>query len=176
MHRKFRKRIPRAAITALDHKQSVTIKGLEFLAVPAHHPINRLGKTLLHLFARTRAPGKPVNGYCFAGYYHSGDTIYTDAIAQCLKNVEVHTACLPIGGKYAVAAPAEALKIAAEIGARRLVPTHWQPLVQQVPFRYQSSDLIKLARESKSSVEVCALAIGEELQQVPPSVADNSKG
>ncbi|MGH9550847.1 MAG: MBL fold metallo-hydrolase, partial [Terriglobales bacterium] len=131
--------------------------------------------TLLHLFARSRAPGKPVNGYSFAGYYHSGDTIYTPVIAQALKGVSIHTACLPIGGKYAVAAPKDALRIAEEIGARRVVPMHWQPVVEQVPFRYQSSDLVKEARASGTTVEVCALAIGELLAHTPPPpVRDSS--
>lgn len=164
MTRKFRKRIPHEALVPLSHHETVKIHDTEFTAIPAHHPINRLGKTLLHVFARSRAPGKPVNGYFFEGYYHGGDTIYTPSIAQALKGRKVHTACLPIGGKYAVASPKEALQLAEEIGAKRLVPMHWQPLVEQVPFRYQSSDLVKLAKSSGTKVLVCALAIGERLE------------
>jgi hypothetical protein len=51
------------------------------------------------------------------------------------------------------------------MGAQRIIPMHWQPLVEQVPFRYQSSDLVKLAKASGTSVQVCALAIGEKLEQ-----------
>lgn len=167
--RKHRRKVPADAFISINHHESIDFKGLSITAVPAHHPINRLGKTILHLHARSSAPGKPVNGYYFDGYYHGGDTIYTPLIAEALSGKTVHTACLPIGGKYAVASPHEALKIAEEIGAKRLVPMHWQPLVEQVPFRYQSSDLVKLARSCHTSVEVCALAIGELLEPRQPT-------
>jgi len=173
MQRKFKKRIPHEALIPLGHNETIKLKDLEIKAIPAHHPINRLGKTLLALFARSSAPGKPVNGYCFNGYYHAGDTIYLAAIVESLKGTPIHTACLPIGGKYAVASPVEALRLAEEIGVQRLIPMHWQPLVQQVPFRYQSSDLVKLAKSSGTAVQVCALAIGEKLdhQNSPHSAA-----
>lgn len=166
MNRKFRKRIPPGAVLSINHGETITVNGVQIRAIPAHHPINRLGKTLLTVHARSSAPGKPVNGYYFDGYYHGGDTVYTSVIADALKGLEIHTACLPIGGKYAVASPSDALRIAEEIGARRLVPMHWQPLVQQVPFRFQSSDLVKLAKSTGTTVEVNALAIGEELQRI----------
>jgi L-ascorbate metabolism protein UlaG (beta-lactamase superfamily) len=169
MARKFRKRIPASALIPLSHNETVDIGAIKIRAIPAHHPINRMGKTLLALFARSSAPGKPVNGYYFEGYYHGGDTIYTPLIAEAVRGLEIHTACLPIGGKYAVASPSDALRLAEEINAQRLVPLHWQPLMQQVPFRYQSSDLVKLAKSSGTTVEVCALAIGEQLDSLPRS-------
>ncbi|MGD9684155.1 MAG: MBL fold metallo-hydrolase [Candidatus Obscuribacterales bacterium] len=165
MRRKFRRKIPPEAFIPLDQGQSTYYGEVKILAVPAHHPVNRLGKTLMTLFARSSAPGKPVNGYFFDGYYHAGATTYSKDIARALAGFDVHTACLPIGGKYATASPAEALRLAEELGARRLVPMHWQPLIDQVFFRYQPSDLIRLAREEESSIEVCALAIGENLSR-----------
>lgn len=165
MSRKYGRFIPNDALIPLGEGQSIIISGVTIEAIPAHHPTTRLGKTLFALFARCSAPGKPVNGYLFDGYYHSGDTIYTPEIARSLKGKQVHTACLPIGGKYKVASPQEALRIAEEIGASRLVPMHWQPLVEQVPFRYQPSDLLKLARSTGSAVEICPLAIGEVLER-----------
>ena len=116
------------------------------------------------MFARSKAPGKPVIGYYFEGYYHSGATVYTDRISKALENLPVHTACLPIGGKYATATPGEALAIAESISAERLVPMHWQPLLDQVFFRYQPSDLLKLAKENGTSIDIKALAIGESLK------------
>ena len=142
MTRKYRKVIPADCFISLDAGQQLVFGKTKILATPAHHPINRLGKTIFHLFARSSAPGKPVVGFYIDGFFHSGDTIYTPAIAEALKKLDVHTACIPIGGKYAVASPQEALRIAEEIHAARLVPLHWQPLVEQVPFRYQSSDLV----------------------------------
>ena len=107
MARKFRKKILPSALLPLNHHERIKIGDLGDLAAPAHYPINRLGKTLMAIHARSSAPGKPVNGYYFDGYYHAGDTIYTPIIAEALKGLEVHTACLPIGGKYAVASPTE---------------------------------------------------------------------
>lgn len=164
MQRKYRKVIPFGAFSSINQNETFTISGVKIHAIPAHHPINRLGKTILTLFARSSAPGKPVNGYYFEGYYHSGDTIYSPLIIEALRGFEVHTACLPIGGKYAVAAPQDALRIAEEIGAKRMVPLHWQPLVQQVHFRYKPSDLVRLAKAKGSSIEICAMAVGEVLE------------
>lgn len=164
MARKYRKVLPHDHLIAIDEGTSIVFNNLKILAVPAHHPVNRLGKTLMAVFARSSAPSKPVIGFYFAGYYHAGDTIYTPAIAAALKELPVHTACLPIGGKYGVASPQEALSIAQEIGAERLVPLHWQPLVEQVPFRYQSSDLVKLAKNKRTKIIVQPLAIGETLE------------
>ncbi len=164
MHRKYRKAIPRDAYTWLNALESTNIHGVKIAAIPAHHPINRLGKTLLTLFSRSSAPGKPVLGYYLDGYYHSGDTVYNSAIPEALKGKSVHTACLPIGGKYAIASPADALRLAEETNSKRLVPLHWQPLLHQVHFRYKPSDLVRLAKSSASNVEIYPLAIGEVLE------------
>jgi L-ascorbate metabolism protein UlaG (beta-lactamase superfamily) len=174
MTRKYKRTIPADALIALDHGQSVQIGDLKILAVPALHPMTRIGKTIMAMFMRSRAPGNPVNGYFFNGYYQSGDTIYTPDIAASLKGSDVHTACLPIGGKYKTASPQEALRIAEEISAKILVPMHWQPLVEQVPFRYQPSHLVKLGKELKTKVEISPLAIGEVLEDSGQHVMDNS--
>jgi L-ascorbate metabolism protein UlaG (beta-lactamase superfamily) len=163
MARKYRGKIPADKLIVINHHESIHFQGLEITAVPASHPLNRLGKTIMALFARSKAPGKPVNGYYFAGFYHAGATIYTPAICDALQGKMVHTALLPIGGKYATASPDQALQIAEEINASRLVPLHWQPLKDQVFFRYQSSDLVKLAKSKNSPVDIKALAIGELL-------------
>jgi L-ascorbate metabolism protein UlaG (beta-lactamase superfamily) len=163
MMRKFRKKIPPENFIFINQGETINFKGLEISAVPASHPMNRLGKTIMALFARSKAPGKPVVGYYFAGIYHAGATIYSPLIAEALKGKHVHTACLQIGGKYATGSPADALRIAHDIKAERIVPMHWQPLKDQVFFRYQASDLINLASAENSKVTINALAIGQEL-------------
>lgn len=171
MKRKFKKQIRAEDLVSIEHGESLYFGDVKVTAVPAHHPLNRLGKTIMALFARSRAPAKPVNGYYFSGYYHAGATIYSPAVVEAVKKFDIHTACLPIGGKYATASPTEALKMAEEIGAVRLVPMHWQPLMDQVFFRYQPSDLIRLAKSEISAMEICPLAIGETLQ-LPVAVSD----
>ncbi len=164
LRRKYRRTIPPEAILSLDQGESLFYGGVKIQAVTAVHPLNRLGKTIMTLFARSSAPAKPVNGYYFEGFYHAGATIYSPKVVEALKGLNVHTACLPIGGKYAIASPTEALRIAEEIGADHLVPMHWQPLLDQVFFRYHPSDLVRLARETNARVKVCPLAIGETLE------------
>ena len=166
MSRKYRRIIPSSAYISLDHGGSTLIGGTRITAVPALHPMTRLGKTIHAMFARSSAPGNPVNGYYMEGFYHSGDTVYTKSIGEALAGMSIHTACLPIGGKYKIATPAEALKIAEDIGAKRVVPMHWQPLVEQVPFRYQPSHLVKIAKESGTKAQICPLAIGEVLEDL----------
>lgn len=163
MQKKFKSSVPKESFLNIEAGKSIYYGDVKIQAIPAHHPINRLGKTLMAIFARSKAPGKPVVGYYFEGYYHSGATIYTEKIKTALKDLPVHTACLPIGGKYATATPGEALEIAENIGARRLVPMHWQPLLDHIFFRYQPSDLIRLAKESGTKIDIKALAIGESL-------------
>jgi L-ascorbate metabolism protein UlaG (beta-lactamase superfamily) len=174
MTRKFKRTIPPEALIPIEQGETVTIGGVKITAVPAHHPMTRIGKTIMALWMRSRAPGSPVFGYYFNGYYQSGDTIYTPDIAAKLKGRKVHTACLPIGGKYKTANPQEALRIAEEINATRIVPMHWQPLVEQVPFRYQPSHLVKLARSTGTSVQICPLAIGEVLEDSGEHTMDSS--
>jgi L-ascorbate metabolism protein UlaG (beta-lactamase superfamily) len=169
MLRKYKRTIPKEYLLPLDHGQTMTFNGVKILAVPAHHPMTRLGKTILHVFARSSAPGNPVNGYYFEGYYQSGDTVYTPDIQSSLSGKPVHTACLPIGGKYKIATPAEALRIAEDIHAKQIVPMHWQPLMEQVPFRYQPSHLVKLAKTTGTPVVVRPLAIGEVLEDAAVS-------
>jgi L-ascorbate metabolism protein UlaG (beta-lactamase superfamily) len=164
MQRKYRRVIPPEVLIPLGHGQTLTVGDVTIRAVPALHPVTRLGKTIHAIFARSSAPGNPVNGYYFEGYYQSGDTIYTPDIAKSLKGLPINTACLPVGGKYKTATPHEALRIAEEIGAKRIVPCHWQPLVEQVPFRYRPSHLVKLAKDNGSNIQVCPLAIGEVLE------------
>ncbi len=174
MTRKFKRTIPASALIPMDHGESVEIGELKITAIPALHPMTRIGKTIMAMFMRSRAPGNPVNGYVFNGYYQSGDTIYTPDIAAHLKGFDIHTACLPIGGKYKTANPQEALRIAEEISATRIVPMHWQPLVEQVPFRYQPSHLVKLAKSTGTKVQICPLAIGEVLEDSGQQVFDGS--
>jgi hypothetical protein len=65
------------------------------------------------------------------------------------------------------------VRLAEEIKAERLVPMHWQPLLDQVFFRYQPSDLIRLAKTSQTAVKVCPLAIGETLLRQESAYLDS---
>jgi L-ascorbate metabolism protein UlaG (beta-lactamase superfamily) len=90
---------------------------------------------------------EPRDGYSddprFAGYvfdldgvavYHAGDTIVTDALLEGLRGVRVDIALLPVNGRDVFrerdglagnAGPREAVGLARHVGARVLVPMHW---------------------------------------------------
>ncbi len=168
MKRKYKRYIPSDNYLIADYNETVNFEGNEITAIPAYHPLNRLGKTIFALHTRSRTPGKPVNGYYINGFYHSGDTKYTSAIAESLAGKIVKAACLPIGGKYAVANPGEAIQIATEIGAPSIIPMHYHPLIQQVPFRYQPSHLVKLVKSQGLNLKILPLAIGETVEIQDP--------
>lgn len=163
MKRKYKRLIPMENFTAIDNGESLDFKGCQILATPTYHPLNRLGKTIFALHTRSRSPGNPVNGYYVNGFYFSGDTKYTPEIAKSLRGREVKVAAIPIGGKYGVANPSEACDVAGEIKAKALIPMHYHALIQQVPFRYQPSHLIKLANTQNLKFKIHPLAIGESL-------------
>ncbi len=66
--------------------------------------------------------------------YHAGDTIVTDELVRALAGVRVDVALLPVNGRtyhrerrgvVGNMGPRDAVALAVAIGARVLVPTHW---------------------------------------------------
>lgn len=71
--------------------------------------------------------GYPYLGYLirFGGFtiYHAGDTVLYEGLADRLRPYNVTAALLPIGGRGF--GPAEAAQLAADVGAKWLVPMHY---------------------------------------------------
>jgi L-ascorbate 6-phosphate lactonase len=82
----------------------------------------------------------PDNGYPYLGYvirfgawsiYHAGDGVLYDGLAERLRMLNINVALLPINGRDAASGKPgnfsidEAAGLAAEIGARWLVPMHY---------------------------------------------------
>jgi L-ascorbate metabolism protein UlaG (beta-lactamase superfamily) len=57
--------------------------------------------------------------------YHSGDTVVFDGMAEALRPFNVDLAILPINGKVGNMNGADAARLAKQIGARRVVPCHY---------------------------------------------------
>jgi L-ascorbate 6-phosphate lactonase len=78
----------------------------------------------------------PIGGYPNLGYlvrfgdvtiYHAGDSIPYEGLAGRLRPYSVTVALAPIGGRPCNFEPAEAAQLAADIGARWLVPMSYRP-------------------------------------------------
>ena len=110
----------------LDAGESATINGFTFHAVPAAH--NELDKD---------EQGK----HKYLGYvvefgdftiYHSGDTLWYDGMTDWLKKWEIDLAYLPINGNKPERRVSgnldgrEAAQLAKEIGARFVIPCHFE--------------------------------------------------
>jgi L-ascorbate metabolism protein UlaG (beta-lactamase superfamily) len=82
--------------------------------------------------AHTRLDWAADAGYPWLGYlirfgdytvYHAGDTVLYEGLADRLRPYNVTVALLPIGGRNL--APADAARLAEDIGARWLAPMHY---------------------------------------------------
>ena len=117
---------PHAHSLGISYHRMVTTNAdlrVEFLddriyAVPSAHP---------------KLDWTPLGGYPYLGYlvrfgdctiYHAGDGVPYDTLAARLRPYNVTVALLPIAGSHNFTIPAAA-QLAAEIGARWLVPMHY---------------------------------------------------
>ena len=126
--------VPRALLVTVQPGDALDLDGLPVRVVPAFHAI-----TMEHGYGDGGAAG---DGARFVGYvlggerrlYHAGDTLATDDLRVALAPLGVDVALLPINGRDAEREArdivgnmdaAEAVELALEIGARTLVPYHW---------------------------------------------------
>jgi L-ascorbate metabolism protein UlaG (beta-lactamase superfamily) len=58
-------------------------------------------------------------------FYHSGDTLYYDGLADRLRPFAVDVALLPINGKVGNMSGADAARLACDAGVRLVVPCHY---------------------------------------------------
>ena len=126
--------VPEPQIVAVNPHDRVDVGGLSIDVVPALH-----GVTMEDAYG----DGSAVGGLPrFVGFvleadpriYHAGDTIVTDELAAALKPLCVEVAMLPINGRDSEREargivgnmdPAEAVELALDVRAARLVPYHW---------------------------------------------------
>jgi L-ascorbate metabolism protein UlaG (beta-lactamase superfamily) len=118
----------------VDPHDAIEVEGIEVQVVPAFHGI---------AIEDAYGDGSAVGGRPrFVGYalgpgrrlYHAGDTIVTDELVDALGRLDIDTALLPINGRDAEREAcgiignmnaSEAVELAGAIGARTLVPYHW---------------------------------------------------
>jgi L-ascorbate 6-phosphate lactonase len=126
--------VPESQLVAVQPHDTLDLDGLELTVVPAFHGVTN---------EDAYGDGSAIGGRPrFVGYvlgetrrvYHAGDTIVTDALRSALEPLGVETAFLPINGRDAEREARgivgnmnaeEAVDLAIAIGARRLLPIHW---------------------------------------------------
>jgi len=126
--------VPADLIVPVQPHESLDLDGLAVNVVPAIH-----GVTVEDAYGDGSAIGGAPR---FVGYvlgsrrrlYHAGDTIVTPDLRAALEPLHVDLALLPINGRDAEREArgivgnmdaAEAVELALEVGARTLVPLHW---------------------------------------------------
>jgi L-ascorbate metabolism protein UlaG (beta-lactamase superfamily) len=126
--------VPELQLVAVNPHDRIDVGGLSVDVVPALH-----GVTMEDAYG----DGSAIGGLPrFVGYvleadrriYHAGDTIVTEELAAALRPLRVDVAMLPINGRDSEREargivgnmdPAEAVELALDIRATRLVPYHW---------------------------------------------------
>jgi L-ascorbate metabolism protein UlaG (beta-lactamase superfamily) len=125
-------------IAGVQPDEPLTLEGLAIHSVPACHGVNvsdayTFGQELSNGLTRYL-------GYVFelggVRIYHAGDCIPYEGQIERLKQLRPHVACLPINGRDFFRETEanivgnmdfrEAARIAHDIGARVLVPMHWE--------------------------------------------------
>ena len=126
--------VPASRLLPVQPHDTVDLDGLELTVAPAIHgvsPEDAYGDG-------SKVGGRPrFVGYVLGGgprVYHAGDTIVTHDLRVALEPLGIEVAFLPINGRDAEREArgivgnmdaAEAVELALTIGARRLVPIHW---------------------------------------------------
>lgn len=110
----------------MDAGQKLSVSGFTVAAVPAAHP----------QLERDPQGQHPYLGYIveFGNWrvYHSGDTVLYDGMTELLHHFQIDIALLPINGAEPTRRVAgnldgaEAAQLAAEIGAKLVIPCHFE--------------------------------------------------
>lgn len=126
--------VPESRLVLVQPGDTLALDGLPLQVVPAIHGI---------LPEDAYTDGSQVDGRPrFVGYvlgaerriYHAGDTIVTDAVRDAVRGLAIEVALLPVNGRDAEREARgivgnmdarEAVELAIEIGARVVVPYHW---------------------------------------------------
>jgi L-ascorbate metabolism protein UlaG (beta-lactamase superfamily) len=142
--------------TGLNDGQSVTIDEFTFHGTPAKH--NKI--------ERNENNNSKYMGYVieFGKYklYHSGDTLWFDAMVDLLKPFEVDVAILPINGNDPERKVAgnldsrEAAELGKAIHAKCVIPCHYDM------FTFNTADVNDFVKEAKTIGQTCQVLQGGE--------------
>lgn len=126
--------VPESRLVLVEPGDVVDVRGVEARVTPAFHALS-----IEHGYGDgSVVDGRPrFVGYVLGGergIYHAGDTILTDELVAALEPLGIEVALLPINGRDAEREArgiignmdaAEAVSLSLRIGARSLVPYHW---------------------------------------------------
>ena len=140
----------------LDDGVSITVGAFRFTGVPAAHETLEQDEMGRHKYL----------GYIIQfgqwTLYHSGDTIWYDSMVEKLRPWSIDVACLPINGRAPERRVAgnldgpEAAQLAKRIGARLVIPGHYE----MFEFNTTSPDQFS-AEAARLGQRYCVLRAGE---------------
>lgn len=145
--------------------EGTEVEGMTVTATPCKHWGARMFKDTHRGFGGyvLAAPGVPV-------VYHSGDTAYAPIFSEVGSRLHPEIALLPIGAYFPDSyrtvhtSPEEALQICADVGARLMVPMHYNTFrLGREPFTEPLPRLLASAERMGMRDRVHPLAEGESL-------------
>jgi L-ascorbate metabolism protein UlaG (beta-lactamase superfamily) len=106
-------------MVAIQVGQNLKVKEFAFVAVPAAHDSLATDERGRNLYLGFVIQVGPIT------IYHSGDSVVYDGMASLLRDRRIDVAILPINGKVGNMNGADAAKLAFDIGARWVIPCHY---------------------------------------------------
>jgi L-ascorbate 6-phosphate lactonase len=151
---------PRESVMAALPHASIHLDAFDISVVPAIHAVHpRDGYSDGDCGSGARFVGYVVNAGGVT-LYHAGDTILSDELRTALRGVAVDFCLLPINGRdpsrerRGIAGnmgPREAVELATELGARFLVPMHWDLFRGNTGF---PAEVVRYAKQLDAPLEV----------------------
>jgi L-ascorbate metabolism protein UlaG (beta-lactamase superfamily) len=160
-------------VRSLAWWQSTELNPLTITATPAKHWGARIFNDTHRGFGgyAIAAPGAPT-------IYHSGDTAWFNGFQEIRQRLHPDVALLPIGAYFPDSyrsvhtSPEEALRAFIDLGARHMVPMHYNTFrLGREPMSEPLPRLLAAARNAAIADRICALTEGETWS-VPQSTAD----
>ena len=102
--------VPEDRLLSLDRGERLGIGDAELIAVHAEHTEDSIGLVL-------RAGGQTA--------YFTADTLYTEALAQGVRDLAPDLMVVCINGRWGNMSAEEAARLAHEVGVRVVIPTHY---------------------------------------------------
>ena len=145
-------KIPKERIVSLGEYQEKKINDVKVIACPCYDPIPKTANAYVFEIGTTRI-------------FHSGDGLYFDKFVEIGKKFDIDVALLGLGtnptGMKICNNPGEVVQIARELGARFIVPMHWDLWSPMLENPYLVEEEVRIRRQN---MRVVVLRIGERFE------------
>jgi L-ascorbate 6-phosphate lactonase len=145
-------KIPKERIVSLSEYQERKINDIRVIACPSYDPIAKTANTYVFEIGTTRI-------------FHSGDAQYFDKFVEIGKKFDIDVALLGLGtsppGMKMYNNPGDVVQIARELGAKVIVPMHWDMWSALLENPYLVEEEVRIRRQN---MRVIVLRIGERFE------------